>query len=170
MQALVKEGLRSYIIVPRSKEFDLNFPVTRTELAEAIVRTGMIPQYIAGSRMYDDVKEVEWRNVIESAQANPGGKLFFDVGSSGMFMPDEFASRLVAAVAMVKAAGLESQAASSTLPLSVSDRNAIPSQWRGHVAVALQKGWMNLNGVAFEPNRALTRAELFQLAVKAARY
>jgi hypothetical protein len=120
--------------------------------------------------MYDDVKEVEWRNVIESSQANPGGKLFFDADVSGMFRPDEFASRLVTAVALVRAAGLESQAMSTSLPTNVSDRNSVPAQWRGHVALALQKGWMNLNGGAFEPNRALTRAELIQAAVRAARY
>jgi serine protease AprX len=170
MQALIKEGLRSYIIVPRSKEFDLDFGVTRTDLAETIVRGGLVPQYIAGARMYSDVKEVEWRNLIESAQANPGGKLFFDAEGNGMFRPDEFASRLVTAVAFVRAVGLEGQALSTSLPLSVSDRNSIPAQWRGHVAIALQKGWLSLNGGAFEPNRALTRIELVQAAVRAARY
>ncbi|MEQ1607207.1 MAG: S-layer homology domain-containing protein [Pyrinomonadaceae bacterium] len=61
---------------------------------------------------------------------------------------------------LVKAANLESQAASATLPLSMTDAALIPTAFRGYVAVALQNGFMTLDGNQFNPNRALTRLEL----------
>jgi hypothetical protein len=66
----------------------------------------------------------------------------------------------VAAVAFVRAAKLESQAAISPLPPGVSDYAQIPTQYRGFVAIALQKGFLRLEGNYFNPNRALTRLEL----------
>lgn len=170
MQAIVKEGVRSYIIIPQADWFDLQWGVTRNELAAAILRAGLVPQYMTSAQAFEDVKEIEYRNVIESAQFGPNGKLFFDAGTSGVFNPDVLASRLVTAVALVKATGLESQAATATLPLSIADRNTVPAQWRGHVAIALQKGWLNLQGNNFNPNGGLNQIDLAQAVVKAARY
>ena len=102
-------------------------------------------------------------------QANPNGKLFFDAGTSGIFNTDAYATRLVTAVALVKALNLERQAADAALPISVTDRSAIPAQWRGYVAIALQKGWLSLDGANFDPNDPLTQLELAQAVVKAAR-
>lgn len=170
MQSLIKEGVRSYILVPQTRDFDPGLGVRRAELAETILRSGLVPQYMASSQMYEDVKELELRNVIESAQANPGGKLFFDTVPDGSFIPYGFATRIITAVALVRAANLESQAASASLPLTISDRNSIPAQWRGHVAIALQKGWLTLDGNAFNPDRTLTQVELARAVVKAARY
>lgn len=165
-RALAKEGIRSYIIIPRDKVFD--FGVTRAELASAIMRAGLIPQYIRGVQVYEDVKEMEFRNAVESAQFSPNGKLFYDVDTRGTFFPDSFATRLVTAVALVRAANLESQATNAVLPLSVADRNSVPTQWRGHVAIALQKGWFSLHGANFDPDANLTQRELAQSVVKAA--
>ncbi|MBA3631499.1 MAG: S-layer homology domain-containing protein, partial [Acidobacteria bacterium] len=55
---------------------------------------------------------------------------------------------------------LESLTAVSNLPLSVADASSIPAEWRGYVAVALQKGLITIDGNKFNPNRALTRIEL----------
>ena len=64
------------------------------------------------------------------------------------------------AVALVKAAGLDSLAATSTIPFTVTDAGTIPLQWRGYVAVALQKGWLSLSSNKFYPNNSVTRLEL----------
>jgi hypothetical protein len=43
----------------------------------------------------------------------------------------------------------------------VLDARSIPAQWRGYVAVALQKGFLVVdNDQRFDPNRAVTRLEL----------
>jgi hypothetical protein len=42
----------------------------------------------------------------------------------------------------------------------VSDGLSIPAAWRGYVAVALQRGFVRLDGNAFNPSRSLTRVEL----------
>ena len=64
-------------------------------------------------------------------------------------------------MAYVRAAGLESSAATATLPLTVADGLSIPQQLRGYVAVALQRGFVSLDsGNRFNPGRAITRIEL----------
>ena len=164
-QVIVKESLRSYLTLRQGTQFKPNFGVTRSDLAAALVRVGRVPQYFAGTPMFSDVRDMTTRNAVESVQNHPNGKLFFDASNGGAFNPYAFSSKLVTAVALVKAANLESSATTTTLPFSVSDRNTIPAQWRGYVAVALQKGLINLDGASFNPNRALTQMELAQAMV-----
>jgi hypothetical protein len=153
------------VVLPKGNRFQSNFGATRAELAAALLRTGRVPQYVAGNAMFSDVKDLTTRNIIESVQSNPNGKLFYDASSGGAFHPDAFASKLVTAIALVKAANLETLASTTSLPLTISDRNTIPAEWRGYVAVALQKGLMNLEGYAFNSNRAITQMELAQAVV-----
>lgn len=169
MRPIVREGIRTLILSPESNSLIRERYITRADLATAIVRAGMVPQYMRSTPMFDDMKGLEDRNVVESVQANPGGKLFYDAGTSGNFAPDAFASRLVMAVALVKAKGLDAQAASTSLPASVLDRNTIPSQYRGYVAIALQKGWMSTQSGYFAPNAELNWLELAQGVVLASR-
>jgi serine protease AprX len=164
-QVIVKESLRSYLTLSQGALFKPSFGVTRAELAAGIVRNGRASQYLSGAPMFADVRDLMTRNVVESVQTYPNGKLFFDASSGASFNPNSFASKLVTAVALVKAANLDSAAASAVLPFSVTDRNTIPAEWRGYVAVALQKGLINLDGAAFNPNRALTQLELAQAMV-----
>jgi hypothetical protein len=110
--------------------------------------------------MFVDVSDLATRGVVESVQANPGGALFYDAAAGGRFYPNESATKLVTAVALVKAAGLDNAAATATLSPSVTDYLSIPSQWRGYVAVALQRGFLTLDGSQFNPNRAVTRLDL----------
>jgi hypothetical protein len=100
--------------------------------------------------------------VVESAQANPGGSLIIDASAGGKFYPNNSTTKLVAAIAYVKAAQLDSLASSTSLPLTISDASLIPSQWRGYVAVALQRGFIRLDGNAFNASRPITRIELAQ--------
>jgi serine protease AprX len=134
--------------------------VSRADLAGSFVRAGCVPQYLAANAIFTDVRDITTRNLVESAQANPEGKLFYDAVAGGRFRPYDQATRLVAAVALVRGAGLSSEAASAALPLGMADALSIPTEWRGYVAVALQRGFLSLDGNSFFPSRALSRLEL----------
>jgi hypothetical protein len=87
--------------------------------------------------------------------------LFNDALAGGAFRPNDRATRLIAAIALVRAAGLRSQAeslAGTSLPLT--DAAQIQSSLRGYVKVAIDRGLMTPDGSAFRPNAAMTRVEL----------
>jgi len=174
-QSAVYDSLRTFSMLPHGENFRASSAVSRTDLAAAIVRAGRVPQYVAKTPMYSDAGDLPTRSVIESIQSNPSGKLIFDASTGGAFHPDASAARLIAAVAFVKAANLENQAATAVfttedvIPIP-PDLNLIPSEWRGYVCLALQKGFLKLDdGNNFNPNRALTRLELAQAMSKIVR-
>jgi hypothetical protein len=56
---------------------------------------------------------------------------------------------------------LRSEAESKAgISLPVSDASSIPSNLRGYVWVALNRGLMNSDGGVFRPNNAMNRVEL----------
>jgi serine protease AprX len=138
-------SLITNVLLPEGRKFRPDGAVTRGEFAGSIVRAGLVPQYMAGSAMFPDVRDAYSRNLVESAQANPAGKIFFDANAGTRFYPHNSTSRLVAAVAFVRAAKLEHLAATTTLPLTVTDASSIPVNLRGYVAVALDRGYISLN-------------------------
>lgn len=161
------------IMLPLGRRFRPTFTVSRADLAEALVRAGLVPQYVASAPLYADVQDNYTRNFVESVQKDPDGGIFDEIAaqrtfrearitapSEARFYPDTSATRLVAAVAFVRAAGLASQAGTAQLPANVSDAASIPVELRGYVAVALQHGFLTLDGSAFNPSRGLTRLEL----------
>ncbi len=92
--------------------------------------------------------------------ANPNGALFVDVSPGGRFRPNEVVTRLTAAVALVRAAGLRDEAeARAGVPLPVLDGGSIPAELRGYVLVAMSEGLVQGN-TYFRPQAGLTRAEL----------
>jgi hypothetical protein len=149
-------------MLPEGRKFRPSFSVTRADFADALVRSGFVPQYLAASAIFTDVRDIYSRNSIESVQSNPTGALIADAVPGGRFYPYNSTSKLVAAIAYVRAAGLESQAATTSLSPTVTDYASIPSAWRGYVAVALQKGFIKLDGNAFNSSRSITRIELAQ--------
>ena len=82
--------------------------------------------------------------------------------NGGAFRPDNLTTKLVATVAFVKAANFENLTASAFLSPIIADYSQIPAEYRGYVAVAIQKGFIKLDGNYFNSNRALTRLELAQ--------
>ena len=117
---------------------------------------------MASAPMFTDVRDAYSRNAVESTQAFPSGSLFYNATPGRNFYPYKGATKLAAAIAFVKAAGLSSQAASATLPLTVSDASSIPTAWRGHVAVALQRGRKAklVKIVWLEPGHVVRRIEI----------
>jgi hypothetical protein len=157
-----RASLLMNLLMPEGKKFRPDWSVSRIELANAIVRSGTVSQYMAALPMFVDVRDSASRSAVESVQSDPGGKLFFDASIGGRFNPDNVATKLITAVALVKAADLESQAATATLPLTITDAASIPADYRGYVAIALQKGLITLDVNRFNPSRAITRIELAQ--------
>jgi serine protease AprX len=153
-------SLVTNLLLPEGSKFRPYSSVTRAEFAEAFVRSGLVPQYVAAGAMFQDVRDRYSRSSVESVQANPDGRLIFDAANGGRFYPYSSTSRLIAAVAYAKAAKLDTEAATATLPLSVTDASSIPAAWRGYVAVALDRGFISLEANRINPNRSITRLEL----------
>jgi serine protease AprX len=164
----VYESMSSYLVLTDGKKFRPFWSVSRSEFAEALLRSGRVPQFIAANRMFIDVKDLTTRSAVESVQSNPSGRLIYDAPIGGAFRPNDATTKLAAAVAFVKAAGLENYAATTLLSTNVADSSSIPTDLRGYVAVALQKGFLNLDENKFNPNRSLTRLELSKAMVKLA--
>jgi hypothetical protein len=129
-QEIVKQSLRSFVMLPEGKSFNPGDVVLRTEFAAALMRGARVPQYVAALPLYTDVRDLTTRELVESVQSYPNGKLFVDATNGGAFFPHAQTARWIAAVALVKAAGLESLAAST--PLLVSDYAQIPAAYRGY--------------------------------------
>jgi serine protease AprX len=159
LQADVYQGLRSFTMWPIGSHFRADFGVSRADLAAAMVRSGRVPQYLPRQSSYQDVRDAATMLFVESAQASPTGSLFIDV-TGGQFRPFENATRLAAAVALVRAAGLRSEAeAKAGTPLGYVDVLSIPNALRGYVSVAVSKGLLQADS-AFRPQGTFTRADL----------
>lgn len=160
--AHAEKSLLSNVMLPEGRKFRPGSSVTRADFADALVRGGFVPQYLASTAMFTDVRDLYSRNSIESVQSNPSGALIADAAAGGRFYPNNTTSKLVAAIAYVRAAGLESQVGSEVLSPTITDAASIPAAYRGYVALALQKGFIKLDGSAFNPSRSITRIELAQ--------
>jgi serine protease AprX len=157
--AQVQKSMLANIVPAEGKKFMPYSPMSRYDLAATFVRAGLVPQYLAGSPMFPDVRDLSTRNAVEGVQSNPAGKLFYDGPTGGNFYPNNSVTRLTAAVAFVKAAGLENEVNTTFLLSSIPDANAIPYQYRGYVAVAMNHGFLSLDGNQINPYRSLTRLE-----------
>jgi serine protease AprX len=147
-------------VLPQGRKFLPYSSVSRGDFAATFVRAGFSPQYLASSPLFSDVHDLTTRNAVESVQSNPSGKLFYDAVPGGRFDPNGNVTKLVAAVAFVKAAGLSSETSTASLPAGTVDAFSIPVEWRGYVAVALQHGFLSMDGNAFNAGRSINRLEL----------
>jgi serine protease AprX len=160
-RAEVYANLRSLVMSPVGRYFRPSFVVTRADLAAALVIGAHVPQYLPARPSYLDVRDASTMIFVESAQAAPGGGLLINAVRGGRFRPDDPVSRLEAAVALVRAAGLQAEAnAKAGTPLGVTDVATIPAGLRGYVAVALERGLLTKIGTEFRPQSALTRGDL----------
>lgn len=162
----VQTSVVTNLMFPHGNKFRPDSAVTRLDLAETFVRGGFVPQYLFAAPQYLDVRGIGDRNAVESVQGAPGGPIFPDSPAGGRFDPNGAVTRLTAAIALVRAAGLESTVSTAVLPLAITDSSSIPLQWRGHVARALERGFIKLIGTRFEPSHSLKRIELATAANK----
>ncbi len=152
----IRQSLRALAVWPDADGFFRPArAVTRAELAGAMVAGARIPQYVPNTPSFTDVSDAPTMNFAEAAQP-----LFPDAVRGGSFYPDAQATRLVAAVVLVRAAGLRAEADSKQgIALPYTDALSIPSKYRGYVQVAVQYGLMS-STQQFNPNAPLTRVEL----------
>ncbi|HEX7294177.1 MAG TPA: S8 family serine peptidase, partial [Pyrinomonadaceae bacterium] len=155
----ILQNVRSFAMWPLGAKFRPAVTVTRADLAAALFLGSRIPQYLPALATYSDVRDKLTMSFVESAQANPAGPLFVDVSAGGKFRPNENVTRLAAAVALVRAAGLRSEAETAVAPLSFLDSVSIPAELRGYVSVAVSKGLLSSGGL-FQPQNTVSRAEL----------
>jgi hypothetical protein len=156
----VYQNLRSFSMWPIGSRFRADFGVSRLDLATALVFTARVPQYLPGQSNYVDIQDPATTLFVESVQASPTGSLFIDAAKGGRFRPNDAANRLTAAVALVRAAGLRSDAeAIAGTPLPFLDAASIPSELRGYVAVAVSTGLLQAD-TSFRPQATFTRADL----------
>jgi serine protease AprX len=154
------QNIRSFVMQPNGSIFGPGLAVSRSDLATALVLGARVPQYSPGQSRYPDVQDASTTLFVESVQASPTGPLFYDASPGGNFRPADPASRLTAAVALVRAAGLSSEAdAKKNAPLGFLDALSIPADLRGYVAVAVAHGFL-VSDTYFRPQSSLTRAEL----------
>jgi hypothetical protein len=157
----IYQALRSFVMTSYGNHFRPSAAVSRANLAQALVAGARVPQYLPGQPDYMDVRDASRLIFVESAQAAPTGPLFADAVAGGQFRPDAAVDRLTAAIALVRAAGFRADAeAQAGTPLPYTDASAIPYELRGYVAVAVSRGLLTVNGATFNPQGALTRADL----------
>ncbi|MEO7971578.1 MAG: S8 family serine peptidase, partial [bacterium] len=156
----VYQSLRSFSMWPIGLRFRGEFAASRLDLATALVSAGRVPQYLPGQSNYVDVRDPATRLFVESVQASPTGSLFIDAQKGEQFRPSASATRLAAAIALVRAAGLRSEAeAKAGSPLPFLDASGIPNELKGYVAVAISTGLLQAD-TNFRPQAGLSRAEL----------
>jgi serine protease AprX len=156
----IYQNFRSLVMGPVGSRFRPSFPVTRADLAKALVVGARVPQYLPGQTNYTDVRDRATMLFVESAQTNPGGALFPSANAGGPFQPDNAVDRLTAIIALVRAAGLRSQAESGTYTLSYVDAASIPASLKGYVAVAVQNGLIKIDGTTLNPQGTFSRLDL----------
>ena len=163
----IRQVLRTYVMLPDGNLFRPNATATRAELAQALILGGRAPLYVAAQPLYADVTDPWLRSYIESAQKAPTGSFFPIAQTSGGFNPNGRVDRLTAAIALVRAAGLEAEAQAIRYePMSYVDARQIPAQWRGHAALAARYGFVPVTSdTLFGPQKLVSRVQLARAMV-----
>jgi serine protease AprX len=158
----IYQNIRTLTMQPIGANFLPELTATKSDLAMALVASGQIPQYVANQPLYPDVKDATTRLFVESAQSISNGSIFPDAVPGSPFKPNDGVTRITAAVALVRAAGLRSEAeAKAGTPLAFLDGYTVPSELRGYVSLAVSEGLIHGDSL-FRPQNPLTRAELAQ--------
>ncbi len=162
----IEQSLMMNLATTEGSKFRPFYPASRLQFAQSMVSAGLVSQYVAANPLFTDVRDIFGRSVVESLQSSPSGRLVYDAEPGTRFRPFDPMLRLAAAVALVKAAGLESQATNAILPPTISDAALIPQSLRGFAAIALQKGFLVADGDKFNPTRPITRIEMVRGIIK----
>lgn len=161
LREAIYQNIRTLAMRPIGSKFKAESNATRADVAMALVAGAQVPQYLAAQPLYQDVTDSVTRLFVESVQTAPNGSLFPDATGS-QFKPNQAVTRITAAVALVRAAGLRSEAeARAGAPLALLDAGMIPNELRGYVSVAIAQGLMHSDAL-FRPLSPLTRGELAQ--------
>jgi serine protease AprX len=162
LREAIYQNIRTLAMQPIGSNFKPELTATRADVAMALVAGAQVPQYVAAQPLYADVTDPTTRLFVESAQSVSDGAIFPDSAPGSQFRPNQGVTRLTAAVALVRAAGLRSEAESRAgMPLAFLDAATIPSDLRGYVSLAVAEGLLSSDSL-FQPQNPLTRGELAQ--------
>jgi serine protease AprX len=154
-------ALRSGLMATTGNGFSPYTQATRLQVARALMlgANTHVPQFLPYSPTYTDVSGAN-AIFVESIAHSPNGDLM-NTGST-RFSPNAQADRLTVAIALIKALGLEGDAAAAcfTNP-GLADWQSIPFGARGYVSLAVRHGLMSANAAGqFRPAEAITQLEL----------
>ena len=165
LREAIYQNIRTLAMQPIGPKFRPELTATRADVTMAVVAGAQVPQYVAGQPLYSDVQDSITRLFVESAQSAASGSIFPDASPGSQFRPNEGVTRISAAVALVRAAGLRAEAeAKAGAPLAFLDAAAVPFDLRGYVSVAIAQGLLRSDSL-FRPQSPLTRGELAQAVV-----
>ncbi len=146
--------------------FRPNQVVTRAEFAKIMVQALELQAARPASPTFTDVGTDHWAfNDVESARDYLTGYRNPRTGEMS-FLPGGDAVREDVAVAIVKAQGYGDETANLSLLNQFSDQGEISDALRNHVAIAVEKGYMQGTNIGFEPQKPLTRAEACTLLLR----
>ncbi len=138
--------------------FKPNNTISRAEFAKIMVLALKLQAARPATPTFADVDPNHWAyEVVESARDYLTG--YRDSAGSLTFEPTGVAVREDVAVAIVKAKGFGNAPANLGLLEQFPDQGQISQALRDHVAIAVEKGYMQGSDIGFEPQKALTRAE-----------
>lgn len=162
LREAIYQNIRSLAMQPIGSRFRPELTATRADVAMALVAGAKVPQYLAREPIHPDVQDRATRLFVESVQTASSGSIFPDAAPGSQFRPYAGVTRIAAAVALVRAAGLRSEAeARAGTPLAFLDATSVPAELRGYVSVAIAEGLLRSDSL-FRPQSPLTRGELAQ--------
>jgi len=164
-QQAIKSAVRAGLVPPLSTGFGPTMASTRLDLARALMlgSGARMPQYLPAAPEFTDLADDASLVFAESVTNSPNGNLLGAVAPN--FNPQNPAERITAAIAAVKALGLDQLAQTASNP-GISDWYAIPQAERGYAAVAVSQKLLALDAFGrFRSSDSITRAELAGMAV-----
>jgi len=146
--------------------FRPNNVVTRAEFAKIMVQALELSTTRPRSATFADVGPDHWAfEDVESARDYLTG--YYNPRTGEMsFLPSNDAVREDVAVAIVKAQGYGDETADLSLLNQFPDQGEISDALQEHVAIAVEKEYMQGTNIGFEPQKALTRAEACTLLLR----
>jgi serine protease AprX len=160
-KALAKRALRTGLLTTPSGDFAGGSFANRLDVARAVMlgAGAHIPQYLPDSPSFTDTSSNAAAVFIESVTHSPFGDLMGSTGSR--FYPQSSVTRMTAAIAIIKALGLDAEAqAAGTINPGLVDWNQIPADARGYVSLAISRNLMRTSSGWFRPFDSITRIEL----------
>ena len=161
-------AVSSRIMIGRGAKFEPYQSLTRGELARALALAGEVPQRIPSHATYSDVGlSNALFPYVETVSGARARRFLMEPRSTSTFGLNAPVDRIEYAVAVVRAAGRESEAlAREGEALDLADETAIPSELRGFVAVALESHLIDAiqagGGLSFNPGGSLSRLSAAQ--------
>lgn len=173
------------VMLASGSQFRPDDPLTRIELARALMFSAHVMQYVPNSPSFSDIA-VNTPDQLIAESLKREGVMGTDTGTT--FGPAAQLNRLETAVALVRALRLDSQARAlangdvKSGGQTIIDNAQIPGPWRGYVQIAIDQGLLQafpaevrqdapghfiaIPGPRFEPATVVKRCDFISPATK----